>query len=76
MSAQHDFYLARAAEARAQAETISLENVRQRCLRAEEAWLAMARRVADTEARRALNSEGRLSEGYVAAALPIHSSRA
>jgi hypothetical protein len=52
MSAQHDFYLARAAEARAEAEATTLENVRQRALVSEAAWMEMARRVADTERRR------------------------
>ena len=44
MSTHHDFYVARAAEARADAEAASLENVRERCLRAAEAWEAMAAR--------------------------------
>lgn len=56
MSSQKKFFLARAEQARAEAEASKLENVRQRCLRAEEAWLAMAARVSDTEERRALNS--------------------
>ncbi|HET9356354.1 MAG TPA: hypothetical protein VFO42_09355 [Sphingomicrobium sp.] len=40
-----DLYLARAGEARAAAEEATLDNVRQQCLRAEEAWLSMARRL-------------------------------
>jgi hypothetical protein len=44
MSTQHEFYLARAAEARADADTAKLENVRQRALRSEAAWLTMAAR--------------------------------
>ena len=44
MSAQHDFYAARAAEARADAEAATLDNVRDRCLRAANAWEAMAAR--------------------------------
>jgi len=44
MSAQHDFYLARAAEARAAAGESILDNVRERNLRAAEAWEAMAER--------------------------------
>ena len=39
-----DFYLARAAEARADADNASLDNVRDRCLRAAAAWDAMAQR--------------------------------
>lgn len=41
---QLDFYLARAADARADAETATLANVRDRCLRAEAAWSQMAAR--------------------------------
>ena len=44
MSAQHDFYLARAAEARADADAATLDNVRERCLRSEAAWSEMAAR--------------------------------
>ena len=40
-----DLYLARAGEARAAADEATLDNVRQQCLRAEEAWLSMARRL-------------------------------
>lgn len=39
-----DFYLARAAEARTDADNASLDNVRDRCLRAAAAWDAMAQR--------------------------------
>jgi hypothetical protein len=56
MSGQHEFYLERAAEARAAAEATNLENVRQRHLRAEAAWIDMANRVADTEQRKAANT--------------------
>ena len=44
MSVQHDFYVARASEARADAEAATLDNVRDRCLRAAAAWDAMAAR--------------------------------
>jgi hypothetical protein len=44
LSNQHDFYMARAAEARADAEAAVLDNVRDRCLRSEAAWAAMAAR--------------------------------
>ena len=50
---QHDFYLARAADARAEADAATLDNVRQRCLRAEAAWSEMAARAARTERMRA-----------------------
>ncbi len=45
-------YLARAAEARAAAEETTLANVRDRCLRAEAAWIEMAARADRTQAMR------------------------
>lgn len=45
MSTNHEFYRARAAEARADAEAATLGNVRDRCLRSEAAWTEMADRV-------------------------------
>ncbi|HEX5182498.1 MAG TPA: hypothetical protein VFW19_05025 [Allosphingosinicella sp.] len=45
MSVQQDFYEARAAAARTEAEAATLDNVRDRCLRAASAWEAMAARV-------------------------------
>lgn len=53
MSAQHDFYAARAADARAEAERAALANVRDRCLRAAAAWDNMAQRAQRTETFRA-----------------------
>lgn len=50
---QHDFYLMRASEARAEAAAATLANVRDRCLRAEAAWSEMAARAARTERMRA-----------------------
>jgi len=41
---QHEFYLARAAEAKRDAEAATLDNVRNRCLRSEAAWSDMAAR--------------------------------
>jgi hypothetical protein len=38
------FYRARAAQCRAEADAATLDNVRERCLRAEAAWVAMAER--------------------------------
>lgn len=46
-------YLARAAEAREAAEAATLDNVRERCLRSEEAWTLMANRAERTEKMRA-----------------------
>ena len=60
VSGQHDFYLLRAAESHAAAETATLQRVRERFLRSEAAWNEMADRVertdqmrSDKEARRA-----------------------
>jgi hypothetical protein len=44
MSVQHEFYLERAAEARAGASTATLDNVRDRWLRSEATWTEMAAR--------------------------------
>jgi hypothetical protein len=46
-------YLARAAEARADADAAKLDNVRERCMRSAEAWNAMAVRAERTEKMRA-----------------------
>ena len=53
MSATSDFYLARAAQCAAEARATSLDNVRDRCLRSEAAWMAMADRLRRAEAMRA-----------------------
>ncbi|HZG47858.1 MAG TPA: hypothetical protein VEZ41_16555 [Allosphingosinicella sp.] len=65
MSANHDFYLARAAEARADAEAAKLDNVRERSLRAEAAWTAMAER-----AGRSDRARERLADEKAASAAP------
>jgi hypothetical protein len=52
MSAHHTFCVTRAAEARADANAATLDNVRDRCLRAASAWDAMAARAQRTEALR------------------------
>ncbi|MFC7499089.1 hypothetical protein ACFQRC_07625 [Enterovirga sp. GCM10030262] len=53
MSQQLDFYLARAAEAQRDADAATLDNVRDRCRRAEAAWSAMAARAQRGEKMRA-----------------------
>ena len=53
MSATSDFYLARAAESALLAESTDLENVRDRWLRAESAWRAMADKLVNSERKRA-----------------------
>jgi hypothetical protein len=52
LTTQLEFYRARAEQCRAEADAATLDNVRDRCLRAEHAWLRMADRVARTEAMR------------------------
>lgn len=47
-----DFYIARAAECRRDAETASLDNVRNRSLSAAEAWEQMADRARRTQSYR------------------------
>ena len=49
----HQNYLARADAARLEAEAATLENVRDRCLRAESAWRDMAERAERTMKMRA-----------------------
>ncbi|HEY0324590.1 MAG TPA: hypothetical protein VGC46_01255 [Allosphingosinicella sp.] len=52
MSQQRDFFLARASEARRDAEAATLANVRERCLRAADAWSVMAERAERSERHR------------------------
>lgn len=53
MSTQLEFYRARAADARADADAATLDNVRERCLRAAAAWEDMAARAERTDKARA-----------------------
>jgi hypothetical protein len=52
MSANSDFFLARAAECARDAAAANLVNVRERFLRSEAAWLGMAEKIQATEAAR------------------------
>ncbi|HEX7855788.1 MAG TPA: hypothetical protein VF503_19055 [Sphingobium sp.] len=52
MSTTSDFYLARAAESAREAQAAGLDNVRDRNLRAEAAWLVMADRSLKMETER------------------------
>ena len=49
---QLDFYRARADQARAEADAATLSHVRERCLRSEAAWQALAGRAARAEEMR------------------------
>ena len=53
MSVTSDYYRERAADCGREAEAATLDNVRERCLRAQAAWLAMANRIGRSEAFRA-----------------------
>ncbi len=48
----YDFYVARAQDSACEAEAAVLPNVRERCLRAELAWRAMAERALHNETAR------------------------
>ena len=48
-----EVYMLRAQQARTEAAQATLENVRERCLRAEAAWTEMAERAERTETMRA-----------------------
>lgn len=60
-------FLARAAEARKDADSAKLDNVRDRCLRSEAAWSEMAARAERTERMRA----ARDAEKAAMAAAPV-----
>ena len=59
MSATSEFYLTRAEESARDAEGAVLDNVRERCLRAEAAWRAMADRLILSEAQKARQAEAK-----------------
>lgn len=66
---QHEFYAARAEEARREAEAATLANVRERCLRSYAAWAEMAARAergdkmrARLEAEKAAAATARMPE--------------
>ena len=66
MTVTRDFYLTRADEAAAAAEASPLQNVRDRELRSEAAWRAMADRVLRLEEQRVLADRvraDRISQG-------------
>jgi len=52
-------FRARAEECRTQAEATSLQNVRERCLRAAAAWIAMAERGERADAMRAAQDKAK-----------------
>lgn len=62
MSTQLEFYLARAAEARAIAASATLDNVRDRWLQSEASWTEMAARSERSEKLRATLSANKATE--------------
>ena len=52
-----EFYLERAAQARAEAEATTLDRVRERCRRSEEAWSELAARAREHEALKAAEQQ-------------------
>ena len=62
-----DNYRRLAAEARADADKADLANVRERCLRAESAWLAMAERADRSERLREAHEVAKANEAAKAA---------
>ena len=62
---QLDFYRARADQARAEGEAATLTHVRERCLRSEAAWTALADRAERNERQRAAEAERKAEAGLV-----------
>ncbi|TNE42405.1 MAG: hypothetical protein EP321_01305 [Sphingomonadales bacterium] len=63
MSVTAEFYLARAAESAKAAEETDLANVRERCLRAEAAWQALANRLIAIETKKQQEALAKASRG-------------
>lgn len=61
-SKDRDTFLLRAEAARAEADEATLANVRDRCLRAEAAWMEMAARAERTESMRAMRLNEKAAE--------------
>ena len=69
MTNQHEFFLARAADARRDADSATLSNVRDRCLRSAEAWDQMADRARRAERQRVADAARKAS--IAAEAAPV-----
>ena len=63
MNSNLDFFLARAAQARAEAEAATLAHVRERCRRSEAAWTALANRAERSEQMRAIEARRKAEAG-------------
>lgn len=71
-SSNHEFFLARAEEARAQADEATLEHVRERCLRSEAAWMMLADKAARSERLREEEASRKAAEKLRAGLPPAH----
>jgi hypothetical protein len=58
-----EFYLARADQARAEAEAATLDHVRERCRRSEAAWQALADRAERSEKLKEAEAERKAAAG-------------
>jgi hypothetical protein len=65
-SSNLQFFLARAAQAREEAEAATLDHVRDRCRRSEAAWNALADRAQRSEQLREAEAERKAAEGLKA----------
>ncbi|NUR45508.1 MAG: hypothetical protein HOP91_05050 [Sphingomonas sp.] len=63
MNTNLDFFLARAAQARAEADAATLDHVRERCRRSEAAWAALASRAERSEQMRAAEAKRKAEAG-------------
>ena len=62
-SSNLQFFLARAEQARAEAEAATLDHVRERCRRSEAAWTALADKAERSELMRAAEAERKAGAG-------------
>lgn len=71
MQQTHEFYTARAAEAAADAKAATLDNVRERALRAEKTWKSLADQARRVKAQREKLEAEKAAEREAAAALAV-----
>ena len=62
-SSNLDFFLARAAQARAEGEAATLDHVRERCMRSEAAWQALADRAERSERLKEAEAQRKAESG-------------
>lgn len=59
-----EFFLARAAQARVEADEATLDHVRDRCRRSEEAWSALAAKAKRSEKLRAEDAQRKAEQAH------------